>query len=195
MYTSGNVSEALSWLTELDKEYKLTTADYGMADFIQDLIDKGYIQQEGPQNPGFVPSVKMEKALRQKALDDIKVAAAEADRKKEQRKAAKSTAADQSASTAASVASGSTAAPMGVTNIATTSTLAAMKSDIAGDSKSGSSDDSSNDNVPLEALAASLAASLGTATVGPVGNPPRKSQQQRQKTFVGHYHQHQLIHE
>ena len=43
-HTSGNVSEALSWLTELDKEYELTTDDYGMADFIQDLIDKGYIQ-------------------------------------------------------------------------------------------------------------------------------------------------------
>ena len=40
VYTSGDVSEALAWLTELDKEYNLTTPDYGMADFIQDLIDK-----------------------------------------------------------------------------------------------------------------------------------------------------------
>jgi Ca-activated chloride channel homolog len=71
MYTSGDVSEALSWLTELDKEYKLTTADYGLADFIQDLIDKGYIQQQDEKNPGFVPSVKMEIAMRQKALNDI----------------------------------------------------------------------------------------------------------------------------
>lgn len=71
LYTSGDVSEALSWLTELDKEYKLTTADYGMADFIQDLMDKGYIRQEDNQNPGFVPSAKMEIALRQKALQDI----------------------------------------------------------------------------------------------------------------------------
>ncbi len=71
VYTSGDVREALSWLTELDREYKLTTPDYGMADFIQDLIDKGYIQQEDPQNPGFVPTAKMEIALRQKALNDI----------------------------------------------------------------------------------------------------------------------------
>lgn len=71
VYTSGDVSEALNWLTELDKEYKLTNDDYGMADFIQDLIDKGYIQQAGQGNPGFVPSAKMEIAIRQKALDDI----------------------------------------------------------------------------------------------------------------------------
>ncbi len=71
VYTSGDVREALSWLTELDKEYNLTTEEYGMADFIQDLIDKGYIQQADPQNPGFSPSKKMEIALRQKALEDI----------------------------------------------------------------------------------------------------------------------------
>ncbi|MEL7121958.1 MAG: VWA domain-containing protein [Bacteroidota bacterium] len=71
MYTSGDVSEALSWLTELDKEYKLTDENYGMADFIQDLIDKGYIQQEDARNPNFIPSSKLEIALRQKALDDV----------------------------------------------------------------------------------------------------------------------------
>lgn len=72
VHTSGDVTEALSWLNELDRQYKLTDEDYGMADFIQDLIDKGYIQQQqDPQNPGFVPSAKMELALRQKALKDI----------------------------------------------------------------------------------------------------------------------------
>ena len=71
IYTSGDVSEALSWLTELDKEYKLTNESYGMADFIQDLIDKGYIQQQDARNPNFVPSAKMEIAMRQKALEDI----------------------------------------------------------------------------------------------------------------------------
>lgn len=71
IHTSGDVSEALSWLTELDKEYNLTTKDYGMADFIQDLIDKGYITQPDPNGPGFAPSKKMEIALRQKALEDI----------------------------------------------------------------------------------------------------------------------------
>ena len=71
VHTSGDVSESLSWLTELDKQYKLTTSDYGMADFIQDLIDKGYISNPDPKNPGFTPTAKMEIAMRQKALNDI----------------------------------------------------------------------------------------------------------------------------
>lgn len=71
IYTSGDVSEALSWLTELDKEYNLTDENYGMADFIQDLIDKGYIQQEQQGDSGMVPSSKLEIALRRKALEDI----------------------------------------------------------------------------------------------------------------------------
>jgi len=71
VHTSGNVSEALSWLTELDKEYKLTDANYGLADFIQDLIDKGYIQNQDQNNPGFTPTAKMEIEIRQKALDDV----------------------------------------------------------------------------------------------------------------------------
>lgn len=71
LYTSGDVSEALSWLTELDKQYELTNEEYGMADFIQDLIDKGYIQQKDPNNAGFSPSAKMEIGMRQKALEDI----------------------------------------------------------------------------------------------------------------------------
>lgn len=71
MYTSGDVSEALSWLTELDKEYNLTDEEYGMADFIQDLVDKGYIQQGQEGNPNVVPSARLEIALRQKALEDV----------------------------------------------------------------------------------------------------------------------------
>ena len=71
VYTSGDVSESLAWMTELDKEYDLTTEDYGMADFIQDLIDKGYIEPQDAQNPNFRPTAKMEGEIRQKALDDI----------------------------------------------------------------------------------------------------------------------------
>jgi Ca-activated chloride channel family protein len=71
IHTSGEVSEALSWLTELDKEYNLTTEDYGMADFIQDLIDKGFIASPDSENPKFVPTAKMEGEIRKKALDDI----------------------------------------------------------------------------------------------------------------------------
>lgn len=71
IHTSGDVSEALAWLTELDKQYNLTDDNYGMADFIQDLIDKGYLRQQDANNPNFVPSAKMEQALRQKVLNDL----------------------------------------------------------------------------------------------------------------------------
>lgn len=71
LHTSGDVTEALSWLTELDRQYGLTTPEYGMADFIQDLIDKGYLRSSDGRTPGMVPSAKMELDLRRNALDDI----------------------------------------------------------------------------------------------------------------------------
>ncbi|MCH2042855.1 MAG: VWA domain-containing protein [Saprospiraceae bacterium] len=73
LYTSGNVAEALSWLTELDKEYKLTTDTYGIADFIEDLMQKGYLQQNPQEGVGgpLRPSSKMELAIRKSALEDI----------------------------------------------------------------------------------------------------------------------------
>ena len=71
VHTSGDVSEALSWLNELDKQYKLTNDDYGMGDFIQGLIDKGYIANPNPGEGGYSPTKKMEIEIRQKALEDI----------------------------------------------------------------------------------------------------------------------------
>ena len=52
LYTSGDVYEALAWLTELDKEYKLTNPDYGMGDFIRELEERGYIRRDGEGNGG-----------------------------------------------------------------------------------------------------------------------------------------------
>ena len=72
VHTSGDVSEALSWLTELDKHYKLTDKDYGIADFVKDLIANGLISQQAANGKlGFAPTTKMEIALRRQALDDI----------------------------------------------------------------------------------------------------------------------------
>ena len=45
-YTSGDFDEAIDWLRQLDKEYKLTTPDYTIDDFIEDLKNKGYIREE-----------------------------------------------------------------------------------------------------------------------------------------------------
>ncbi|MBK9254682.1 MAG: VWA domain-containing protein [Saprospiraceae bacterium] len=72
IHTSGDVNEAISWLTELDKKYKLTDENYGIGDFVKDLIDKGLLAQStGQGKPTFNPTVKMENALRRFALDGI----------------------------------------------------------------------------------------------------------------------------
>lgn len=70
LHSAGNVSQALSWLTQLDNRYNLTTPGYGMADFIRDLRDKGYIRQD-PGTGEMSPAAKMEIELRRKALDDV----------------------------------------------------------------------------------------------------------------------------
>ena len=70
-YTSGDVREALEWLTDLDNQYNLTTNDYGMGDFIRDLVDNGYLQQENHQSDALKMTSKMEQTIRQKSLEDI----------------------------------------------------------------------------------------------------------------------------
>ena len=45
-HTSGDFDEALDWLEQLDQEYKLTTEDYTLDDFVEDLKEKGYIREE-----------------------------------------------------------------------------------------------------------------------------------------------------
>ncbi len=70
-YTSGDVGEALSWLTELDKEYKLTDENYGIGDFINDLRERGYLREEQPGSGDFVITPKTEQSIRQGALEKI----------------------------------------------------------------------------------------------------------------------------
>lgn len=69
-YTSGDVAEALQWLTELDKEYQLSTDEYGIGDFIQDLKDKGYIGENEEQGAFSITS-KTEQTIRKRALEEI----------------------------------------------------------------------------------------------------------------------------
>lgn len=72
LHTSGDVDEALSWLTELDKQYDLTTSDYGIADFIEELQQKGYIQPRNPSEGNkFKPTAKTEVRLRKQALKNV----------------------------------------------------------------------------------------------------------------------------
>jgi uncharacterized protein with von Willebrand factor type A (vWA) domain len=71
--TAGNVSEALSWLTQLDKQYNLTDDSYGIADFIQDLKDKGYIREEKNEEGENqqILTAKGEQSIRKQSLDEI----------------------------------------------------------------------------------------------------------------------------
>lgn len=70
LITSGNVSEALQWLTEVDRQYGLTNDKYGIGDFVEDLKDKGYISEEGPKGE-FKLNAKSEQNLRKSALEEI----------------------------------------------------------------------------------------------------------------------------
>lgn len=72
-HTSGDFDEAIDWLRELDKEYKLTDEHYTIDDFIEDLKKKGYIREELKEDgtPGLGITAKTERAIRQQALDTI----------------------------------------------------------------------------------------------------------------------------
>jgi Ca-activated chloride channel family protein len=70
LITAGDIGEALQWLTEVDRQHKLTTDKYGIGDFIEDLRKKGFITQEGP-NGEFKLNAKSEQNLRQSALEEI----------------------------------------------------------------------------------------------------------------------------
>lgn len=87
-HTSGDFDEAIDWLRELDKEYELTSDDYTIEDFIEDLKAKGYIREEFEDGGGKMGeegdegdegggkgtisiTAKLERMIRQRALDQI----------------------------------------------------------------------------------------------------------------------------
>jgi Ca-activated chloride channel homolog len=69
-YTSGDVGEAMQWLNELDKEYRLGDDDYGIGDFYEDLKAKGYID-ENPVQGTLKITAKTEQGIRRKSLEEI----------------------------------------------------------------------------------------------------------------------------
>ena len=73
-YTSGDFDEAINWLREVDKEYVLSSEDYTIEDFIDDLLKKGYIKKEfdpKKNGDGVGITAKTEMLLRQHALKQI----------------------------------------------------------------------------------------------------------------------------
>ena len=69
-YTSGDFSEAMQWMNELDKEHKLTNNEYGMGDFLEDLKTKGYID-ENNQTGEIKITAKTEQTIRKSSLEEI----------------------------------------------------------------------------------------------------------------------------
>tara|TARA_R110002124_G_scaffold5301_1_gene33173 strand:- start:187685 stop:188824 length:1140 start_codon:yes stop_codon:yes gene_type:complete len=78
-HTSGDFDEAIDWLRQLDEEYNLTTNEYTIDDFIEDLKKKGFIREEfKPDGSGNgkgkgknTMTEKLERSLRKRALDQI----------------------------------------------------------------------------------------------------------------------------
>ena len=69
--TSGDVSEALQLLNQLDLKYKLTSDEYGMGDFIQDLKDKNYLKEDESNPNLLVMTSKSEQSIRRKSLEEV----------------------------------------------------------------------------------------------------------------------------
>ena len=67
--TSGDVQETLDWMTQLDREYGLTNESYGMGDFIEDLKNNGYINEN--ETGGLSITPKSEQQIRRKSLEEV----------------------------------------------------------------------------------------------------------------------------
>lgn len=74
-HTSGDFDEAFEWLEQLDGEYGLSTPEYTLEDFLEDLKAKGYLREEIQDPNGGKGTLKItaktEQAMRQRALNQI----------------------------------------------------------------------------------------------------------------------------
>ncbi len=71
VYTAGDVSEALNWMNQLDQKHRITTPDYGMGDFIEDLKKHGYIKDDGQGRGIMIPTSKSGQSIRKRSLEEI----------------------------------------------------------------------------------------------------------------------------
>lgn len=69
-YTNGDAAEALSWLTQLDRKYQISTPDYGIGEFIEDLKTQGFLK-ENEADGQFNITSKTEQYIRKRSLDEI----------------------------------------------------------------------------------------------------------------------------
>ena len=69
-FTAGDASEALNWLSQLDREHGLTNDEYGIGDFIEDLKKNGYLKED-EANGAYKITAKSEQTIRKRSLDEI----------------------------------------------------------------------------------------------------------------------------
>ncbi|MCY7409702.1 MAG: hypothetical protein LH473_05475 [Chitinophagales bacterium] len=69
-FTGGDINEALQWMNELDKEYNMTDDQYGMGDFIEELKEKGYLE-ENIVNGDLSVTDKTGQVIRKRSLEKI----------------------------------------------------------------------------------------------------------------------------
>ncbi len=69
-HTNGDAAEALAWMNELDKRYQLTDSEYGMGDFIDELKQKGYLEEKS-ENGEISITPKTEQGIRKRSLEEI----------------------------------------------------------------------------------------------------------------------------
>lgn len=68
--TSGNVREAFEMLNQLDMEYMLTDGNYGIGDFIEELKQKNYLQEDSNSSILYI-TPKSEQTIRRQSLEEI----------------------------------------------------------------------------------------------------------------------------
>ncbi len=69
-YTAGDPTEALDWLTQLDRKYGITDDNYGIGDFIEELKQQGYLK-ENENDGAYTITGKTEQTIRKRSLDEI----------------------------------------------------------------------------------------------------------------------------
>ncbi|MEM1127640.1 MAG: VWA domain-containing protein [Bacteroidota bacterium] len=69
-HTAGDATEALNWLTQLDKRYDLTEDGMGIGDFIEEMKRRGLLQDNELKGTIQI-TARMERSLRQRSLEEI----------------------------------------------------------------------------------------------------------------------------
>ncbi|QKZ14692.1 vWA domain-containing protein [Spirosoma sp. KUDC1026] len=70
LLTSGDVEQAMSWMSQLDRQYNLTDDKYGIGNFFDDLKEKGFLTDDNEEGK-IVMTPKSEQTIRRSALEEI----------------------------------------------------------------------------------------------------------------------------